>query len=116
MTNSTTQFDRKEAILLLQDDLDKHLSDYVKEGGSEDMGRVVVYENWDYHIQLLEDGTIPSYSDNAEFWYSNLKQLEDYDYLMEYVAHMWLENEAAGDDVLELKDQYKYFWLKELEN
>ena len=81
------ELNRTEAIYLLQDDLDKYLETYVKEGGDRSWGKIIIYENWDYHVKLLRDGEIPSYSDNPKEWYEYLLALEDYDCLSEWMAY-----------------------------
>ena len=106
--------ERKESILLLQDDLDNFLHDYVKKGGDKSWGKIVIYENFDYHINLLENGEIPSYSDNPKKWYGILKTQKDYDYLTEYVAYSWLEDESITDDVLHFNGEYKKYYEEEL--
>ena len=104
---------REEAILLLQDDLDNCLLSYIEEGGDRSWGKMIIYENWDYHVQLLRDGEIPSYSDNPKEWYDYLLSLEDYDFMSEWMAYEWLEDSGVDDDLLYFGGEYKSLYEEE---
>ena len=110
MENYIVELSREEAILLLQDDLDKYLESYVENGGDKSWGKIIIYENWDYHVKLLRDGKIPSYSQDPKKWYKYLLSLEDYDCLSEWMAYGWLEDEAIEDDVLNFDGYYLQFY------
>lgn len=104
------ELNRENAIMLAQDDIDKFLKTYVDEGGDRSWGKITIYENWDYHMELLRDGEIPSYSDEPHKWYSYLLSLPDYECLSEWFAYTWLEDESIDDDVLEFTGEYlKYY-------
>ena len=107
---TTVPLGREEAILLLQDDLDKYLNDYVEGGGDRSWGKMIIYENWDYHVKLLRDGEIPSYSEEPKKWYNYLLSLEDYDCFSEWMAYEWLEDEAVDDELLSFTGEYKKYY------
>lgn len=106
------ELNREEAIYLLQDDLDKYLEIFVKEGGDRSWGKLTIYENWDYHVKLLRDGEIPSYSKNPKEWYEYLLSLEDYDCLSEWMAYEWLEDESVSDEVVLFEGSYLDFYTQ----
>jgi len=101
-----TTVSRENVILLLQDDLDKFLETYIAEGGDKSWGKIVIYENFNYHIDLLERGEIPSYSNTPADDYGFLKSLPDYEILTEWLAYGWLEDQVIEDDVLNFTGEY----------
>lgn len=107
------ELNRTEAIYLLQDDLDKYLETYVEEGGDRSWGKLIIYENWDYHIKLLRDGEIPSYSENPKEWYKYLLSLEDYECMSEWMAYEWLEDESVSDEVVLFEGRYLNHYIEE---
>lgn len=110
------ELNREEAIYLLQDDLDKLLEVFVKGGGDKSYGKIVIYENWDYHVQLLRDGELPSYSDNPKDWYDYLLSLDDYEYMSEWMSYQWLEDQSVSLDVIELTGEYLQCYMEETIN
>lgn len=110
MENYAIELNRENAILLLQDDLDKYLESYVENGGDRSWGKMVIYENWDYHVKLLRDGEIPSYSDEPKKWYEYLLSLEDYDCFTEWMAEEWLEDQSVSQELLDFTGEYKQFY------
>tara|TARA_B110000503_G_scaffold40518_1_gene66581 strand:+ start:177 stop:524 length:348 start_codon:yes stop_codon:yes gene_type:complete len=113
MEDYNIEINRENAIWLLQDDLDKYLETYVEEGNDRSWGKITIYENWDYHVELLRDGKIPSYSDNPKEWYKYLLALEDYDCLSEWMAYEWLEDQSVDDQLVYFTGEYKDFYEKE---
>ena len=109
------ELNREEAIYLLQDDLDKYLETYVEEGGDKSWGKLTIYENWDYHVKLLRDGEIPSYSENPKEWYEYLLSLEDYEYMSEWMAYEWLEDQSVNQDLVEFTGEYLDFYMEQKE-
>lgn len=110
------ELNREEAIYLLQDDLDKLLEVFVEGGGDKSLGKITIYENWDYHVQLLRDGELPSYSDNPKDWYEYLLSLDDYEYMSEWMSYEWLEDQSVSLDVIEFTGEYLQCYMEETIN
>ncbi len=110
MEDYVIELNRENAIMLLQDDMDKLLMTYEDEGGDGNWGKLIIYENWDYHVKLLRNGEIPSYSINHKKWYDYLLSLEDYECMSEWMAHDWLEDQSVSSDLIEFTGEYlKYY-------